>query len=157
VIATSRSVGIRLRMKEYDMGKYDDIINLPHKQSTRRSHMSLYDRAAQFSPFAALTGHDAAIKETARLTDKKVELDEGSKERLNMRLQLILENLISTPEVTITYFMPDERKTGGAYVEAVGIVKKVDEYEQIVIMRDGRKIPIDDIINIEGALFRHLD
>ena len=119
------------------MGKYDDIINLPHKQSTRRSHMSLYDRAAQFSPFAALTGHDAAIKETARLTDQKVELDEGSKERLNMRLQLILENLNSTPEVTITYFLPDEKKAGGAYVDAVGTVKKVDEYEQIVVMRDG--------------------
>ena len=139
------------------MGKYDDIINLPHKQSSRRPRMSLYDRAAQFSPFAALTGHDAAIKETARLTDQKAELDEGNKERLNERLQIILENLSRSTEVTITYFLPDERKAGGAYVDVIGIVKKIDEYEQIVIMRNGTKIPIDDIIGIEGELFQHLD
>lgn len=139
------------------MGKYDDIIDLPHKQSDRRAHMSLYDRAAQFSPFAALTGHDDAIKETARLTEEKIELDDGTKLELNAKLQLINEQLMTEPEITITYFMPDDKKTGGAYVDATGIVKKIDEYEQVVVMKGGKKIPVDDIAGIEGELFRYLD
>ena len=132
-------------------GKYDDIIDLPHKQSNRRPHMPLIDRAAQFSPFAALTGHDAAIKETARLTDWKVELDEYRKEELDSQLQQILEHIAERPEVVITYFRPDEHKEGGAYVTHNGSVKKIDEYEQIILMTDGTRIPIEDIAEIEGS------
>ena len=132
---------------------YDDIINLPHHQSLTRPHMSAYDRAAQFSPFAALTGYDDAVAETARLTDTKVELDEYSKEALNERLNMIQESLNEQPEISITYFLPDKKKTGGAYITTSGCAKMIDEYEHIVLMRDGIKIPIDDIAEIDGVLF----
>lgn len=138
-------------------GKYDDIINLPHKKSATRPHMTMLQRAAQFSPFAALTGHGDAIKETARLTEKKIELGEDCKERLNERLQLIREQLNAEPEVTITYFLADDKKDGGMYVEATGIVKKIDEYVKTVLLHDGTKIPMDDIVDIEGSLFRCMD
>lgn len=130
------------------MKPYEDIINLPHHTSKSRPHMSVYDRAAQFSPFAALTGYDAAITETARLTDKRVELDEYSKADLNERLNLIQDHLDEQPEVSITYFQPDKKKTGGAYITATGHVKKIDEYERTVVMQDATKIPIDEIIAI---------
>ena len=133
-------------------GKYDDIINLPHKQSSRRPHMSMIDRAAQFSPFAALTGHDAAIKETARLTDRKIELDEYRKVELNAQLQQILEHVAERPRVIVTYFLPDKYKEGGAYVTHSGAVKKIDEYEQIILMSDGTRIPIEDVAEIEGSV-----
>src|SRR5574344_2002509 len=97
---------------------YEDIINLPHHQSVTRAHMSNYDRAAQFAPFAALTGYDDAVKETARLTDKKVELDEYSKDALNERLNMIQDAIDEQPEVSITYFLLDKKKSGGAYVTA---------------------------------------
>src|ERR1035437_4752031 len=97
------------------MDPYDDIIHLPHHISTTHPHMSAYDRAAQFAPFAALTGHDAAIAETARLTERRVELDEYSKADLNQRLCIIQDRMDEQPEVSITYFQPDQRKTGGAY------------------------------------------
>ncbi len=132
---------------------YDDIINLPHHQSAPRPHMSAYDRAAQFSPFAALTGYEDAVIETARLTDKKVELDEYDKAALNERLNMIQDTLDEQPEVSITYFLPDKRKSGGAYVTVTGGVKKIDEYEHIVVMLDATKIPIDDIAEINGGLF----
>lgn len=132
---------------------YNDIINLPHHQSTTHPHMSAYDRAAQFSPFAALTGYEDAVSETARLTDKKVELDEYSKAYLNERLNMIQVALDEHPEVSITYFLPDKKKSGGAYVTVTGSVKKIDEYEHIVVMLDATKIPIDDIAEINGGLF----
>ena len=132
-------------------GAYNDIINLPHHVSEKRLPMSMADRAAQFSPFAALTGYDAAIKETARLTDKKIELDEGALALLDMKFQLLMESLPDEPEVAITYFKPDERKEGGAYINAHGFVKKVDDLERLVIMRSGTKIPMDDVIGIEFA------
>ena len=132
---------------------YDDIIHLPHHVSTKHPHMALIDRAAQFSPFAALTGHDAAIKETARFTDEKVELDEYMKDILSDKLQIIAERLMDHPEIVITYFQPDEKKNGGAYVTATGTVKKIDEYDRIVVMTDKIEIPIDDIIGIEGQVF----
>ena len=135
------------------MGKYDDIINLPHHTSPKRPRMSMIDRAAQFSPFAALTGYDAAVKETARLTDRRIELDEYSKAALDERLQLIQEHLKEFPEVTITYFQPDERKDGGAYLTVTGAVKKIDTYEKCVVMIDKQKIPIDEIFEIDGNLF----
>lgn len=132
---------------------YDDIINLPHHVSTTRPHMTAIDRAAQFSPFAALTGYDAAIKETARLTDERVKLDEYLKGALSDRLQIIAEHIKEHPEIAITYFQPDAKKNGGAYVSAVSSVKKIDKYERVVVMTDGTAIPIDEIIGIDGQIF----
>ena len=132
---------------------YDDMMHLPHHVSTTHPHMSVIDRAAQFSPFAALNGYDAAIKETARLTDERVELDEYMKDVLSDKLQIITDRLIEHPEIIITYFQPDEKKNGGAYVTATGTVKKIDTYDRIVVMTDRAEIPIDEIIDIEGKIF----
>lgn len=132
---------------------YDDIINLPHHVSAIRPHMSAIDRAAQFSPFAALTGYGDAIKETARLTGEKVELDEYMKDVLSVRLQIIVDQLKEHPEIAITYFQPDEKKNGGAYVTVIGRAKKIDEYERVVVMTDGTRIPIDEIASIDGQIF----
>lgn len=131
---------------------YDDIINLSRPPS-RRPKMSRQERAFQFSPFAALTGHENAIKETARLTDKRVELDEYMKDVINQRLRLTEEWINDKPEIEITYFEPDEKKTGGRYVSITGSVKKIDEYNRVVLMSCNISIPIDDIISIEGQLF----
>lgn len=128
---------------------YDDIIHLPHHVSTTRPHMAAIDRAAQFSPFAALTGYDAAIKETARLTDKRVELDEAMKEALSNKLQMVADRLKERPEIAITYFQPDGKKNGGAYVTVINTVKKIDVYERIVVMTDGKVIPVDEIVSID--------
>jgi hypothetical protein len=128
---------------------YDDIIHLPHHVSTTHPHMAAIDRAAQFSPFAALTGYDAAIKETARLTDKRVELDEAMKEALSNKLQMVADRLKERPEIAITYFQPDGKKNGGAYVTVINTVKKIDVYERIVVMTDGKVIPVDEIISID--------
>lgn len=136
--------------------RYDDIINLPHHVSNKHPRMSPIDRAAQFSPFAALTGHDAAIKETARLTEERLELDENRKELLDARLQLLREHLGENPTVTFTFFEPDERKSGGAYVTVTGSVKKIEEYENKIILEEGAAIFIDDIYAVEGELFYEL-
>jgi len=133
--------------------KYEDIINLPHHVSSTRPQMSMADRAAQFSPFAALTGHDAAIKETARLTDSRTELDEEALSILNMKFQMLIEKMDCEPTVTISYFKPDERKDGGAYLEATGVLKKMDEHERILVLTNGQKIRMDDVIDIEGDIF----
>ena len=135
------------------MDKYDDIINLPHPTSSGHPRMPLEDRAAQFAPFAALTGHEAAIKETARLTDEKENLSDEVIAILNDKLNIIAENLGTDHTVDITYFVPDEKKTGGAYVAYSGIVKKIDLYEHILIMTDKTVIPIGQISEIEGELF----
>lgn len=137
--------------------KYDDIINLPHHVSSKRPQMSMIDRAAQFSPFAALTGYDAAIKETGRLTDERIDMDEGSLERLNRKFQLLVERMDEQPEVTFTYFKPDDRKEGGAYVTVTGSVKKVDLYERVLILRNGVNIPMDEVHAIEGEIFSALE
>ena len=134
-------------------GEYDDIIHLPRPISKTHPPMSAMDRAAQFSPFAALTGYDAAIKETARLTNEKIELDEYAKDALNERLQIMADRIKEHPEIAITYFQPDAKKNGGAYVTAIGAVKKIDEYERFVVMTDGTAIFIEDIISIEGQIF----
>ena len=140
--------------KKYDMTKtYDDIIHLPHHVSTTHPHMAAIDRAAQFSPFAALTGYDAAIKETARLTDERVELDEYMKDSLSDRLQIIADRLKEYPEIAITYFQPDMKKNGGAYVTAISTAKKIDQYERVVVMTDRTVISIDEIISIDGQIF----
>ncbi len=138
-------------------GEYDDIINLPRHVSIKRPHMTAIDRAAQFLPFAALTGYDAAIKETARLTDERMELDEYATHALSDRLQIIAERIAQQPEIAITYFQPDMVKSGGSYVIAAGAVKKIDEYKRIVIMTDGKAIPMDEIAAIEGAIFGKLN
>lgn len=133
---------------------YEDIINLPHHVSSTRPQMSMLDRAAQFSPFAALTGYDAAIKETGRLTDEKIELDEDTKAALDMKQAYLIEMIDAQPEISITYFLPDTKKSGGAYVTVTGNLKRFDEYERLLILTDGKKIPMDDIADIESDLFR---
>ena len=138
-------------------GKYDKIMGLPHHVSKTRPQMPMSDRAAQFAPFAALTGYDAAIKETGRLTDERIELDVEALSALDMKYQLLMEALDEAPEVTITYFQPDERKAGGKYVSAVGAVKKIDDFERRITMQDGAKIPMDDVLSIEGELFSVLE
>ena len=129
--------------------RYDDIINLPHRQSLTRHRMSRLNRAAQFAPFAALTGHDAAIRETGRLPDAFTELDESRKAELDDKLRYIMQHLHEKTEVTITYFRPDGKKEGGAYLSTTGVVKKIDEYEKIVIMEDQTVIPVNRIFEIE--------
>lgn len=133
--------------------EYADIIDLPHHVSKTRPKMSMHDRAAQFSPFAALTGYDAAIKETARWTDGKVDLDETSKVSLDEKLLFIMSRLAEKPVVVITYFKKDERKDGGTYEVTEGCIRKVDVYEGSVVMEDRSKIRIEDIINIDSELF----
>lgn len=127
---------------------YDDIIHLLHHVSKARLPMPMSDRAAQFSPFAALTGYDAAIEETARLAEDRIILDENEIEILNTALQAIEEQLDDEPEATITYFQPDKRKSGGAYVTTTGVVKKIDSYEQVIVLTSGLRIPIAEIFQI---------
>lgn len=137
--------------------KYDEIMGLPHHVSRTRPQMPMSDRAAQFAPFAALTGYDSAIKETGRLTDEKIELDEEALTALDMKYQFLMDALDDAPEVTITYFQPDERKAGGKYVSAVGVVRKVDDFERRITMQDGAKIQMDDVLSIDGELFSTLE
>ena len=136
--------------------KYDDIINLPHHVSKKHPQMSLHDRAAQFSPFAALTGHKAAINETARLTDEKQILSEYVIAKLNEQLNLIKENIGTNQTVTITYFVPDDKKSGGAYISNTGVVKKIDEYNRTVIMTDKTVIPIEQISEMQSDIFNEI-
>lgn len=136
--------------------QYDDIINLPHHVSKTRPQMSMVDRAAQFSPFAALTGYDAAIKETGRLTDEKVNLSEEEKEALDRKQQILMEWLGDHPALTITFFVPDEKKSGGEYMTKSGNLKKIDEFERVMLLTDGTKIPLDDVVEIESELFRDM-
>ena len=133
--------------------RYNDILNMPYPNpEIEKDFPDKILRAAQFAPFAALTGHDEAIEETARLTDSKVELDEYQKAELNDKIQLI-NNSDADEEVSITYFVPDKKKSGGAYITKRGIVLKVREYEKDIIMDDGTEIPIDDVFAIEGNQF----
>lgn len=136
---------------------YEDIINLPHHVSETRPQMPIADRAAQFSPFAALTGYDAAIKEAERLTEERIELDEYIKDALNDKLQIIADRIKEHPEIAITYFQLDAKKSGGTYVTAIGTAKKIDEYERVVTMDDGTVIPIDEIISIDGRIFETME
>lgn len=131
-------------------GKYDDIINLPHPTSKRFSRMPLEERAAQFSPFAALTGYDAVIRETARLTDRRVELDECRRQELDAALQELSARLGSRPEVLVTFFREDRRKEGGEYVHVSGRLKKADPYTRTLVLEDGTAVPIDDIYELRS-------
>ncbi len=134
-------------------GEYDDIINLPHHVSKTRPKMSMSNRAAQFSPFAALTGFEDTINETTRLTDKKIILSKEDKEILDRWWPFLIEKLSKHPALTVTYFIPDEKKVGGAYVTKNGNLKKIDEFERWMQLTDGTKIPLDDILEIESELF----
>lgn len=133
--------------------EYDDIINLPHHVSKVHPQMTMYQRAAQFAPFAALTGHDAAIRETARLTDSQIELGDENNEILNRKLAILRDHLKDTPDVTITFFRPDEKKSGGSYETYTGNLRVIDDYEQNLIMSDGNKIPLPSVLDIDSKLF----
>ena len=135
--------------KEEKAGAYDDIIDLPHHVSATRPQMSRLDRAAQFAPFAALTGYGAAIKETARLTDERSELGEYELMELNAGIHMLMERIDEHPQVEITYFKPDERKDGGAYLTVKSRAKRLNEYERFLLLEDGTEIPFDDIYKIE--------
>ncbi|WP_337490927.1 hypothetical protein [Vescimonas sp.] len=128
--------------------RYDEIMELPHHVSKTRPQMPLSDRAAQFAPFAALTGYDSAIKETGRLTDERIELDEEALTALDRKYQLLMDTLDDAPEVTIIYFQPDERKAGGQYVSATGTVKKVDTFGRRILLQDGTRIPLDSVYDL---------
>ena len=131
------------------MGKYDDIIGLPHHVSATRPHMPILDRAAQFMPFRALTGYEDAVHETARLTEERVELTEDEKALLDTKLQRLADRLDSHPQVTLTWFRPDKRKTGGAYVTTTGQIRKIDDFEGVLILLGGERILIEDILDIQ--------
>lgn len=135
---------------------YEDIVDLPHHVSRKHPQPTMADRAARFAPFAAITGYEEMVLEEARVTDDRIEMDESSKAALNEKLNTILEFIDEQPEVSITYFEPDKRKAGGAYVTVTGTVKRIDEYEHLVIMTDGKKINIDEIYNLQSELFYSL-
>lgn len=139
------------------MGKYDEIINLPHHVSAIHPQMSMHDRAAQFSAFAALRGYDEAIIETGRITDKWVELDEYEKYMLDNKLQLIKKHISEQPKITITYFELDSLKDGGAYITITGIIRKINTSEKFIVMADGSIINIEYISQIEGELINSID
>ena len=139
------------------MEKYKDIINLPHHVSSTRPQMSMMDRAAQFSPFAALTGYDAAIKETGRITEDKIEMDEESFNMLNLKFQILRDRIDEEPEVTFVYFKPDDLKAGGAYLRQTGIIKKIQEFERQIVLVNGGVIPMDEVQDIEGEIFASLE
>lgn len=128
--------------------KYDDIIDLPHHVSGKHPQMDLLDRAAQFSPFAALTGYDAALEETGRLTDERIELDENAQEILDLSFRKIREKLEERPCVSITYFQPDELKAGGKYVTITGSIKKLDETMRRLVFEDGMVVGMDEVVEI---------
>ena len=131
-----------------DYHQYDDIIGLPHPVSANHPQMSRAERAAQFSPFAALTGYEDAIAETGRLTDSRIELEEDARVILDEKLRQIQEQIEIQPEAAVTYFLPDSRKAGGSYVTLRDRVKKIDPYEGVVVMQGGTRIPIEEIVEI---------
>ena len=131
---------------------YDDIIHLPHHVSQNHPQMPMLDRAAQFAPFAALTGYEAAVGETARLTSERRELDPQEAEELNRRLTELAARLPDHPEVTVEYFVPDDRKAGGAYVTVTGRVRHFSVPEQTLVMEDGTEIPMEDVVSITGGI-----
>lgn len=132
---------------------YEDIVDLPPHISTKYPQPTMSERAARFAPFAAITGYEEMVLEEARVTEDWIELDEGTKATLNEKLQIIMESLDSRPIVVFTYFQPDEKKSGGAYVSVTGTVKRIDEYEKCVLLTDGTKLPIECIFEIESDLF----
>lgn len=150
---------------ENEKNPYSDIIHLPHHKAANRPHMSMYDRAAQFSPFAALVGFDGVIAETGRLTDRRVELPESEKVLLDQKLTLI-DDVIQDghhPEITVVFFVADPLKEGGEYQEYIGKVRKVDAVERTIVFlaangrSAGKRVPIDDVLEIHGELVDYMD
>ena len=137
-------------------GPYDDLLHLPHPTSAKHPRMPLADRAAIFSPFAALSGHGDAIRETARLTERRMELDEDAKAELDRRQAVLLEHLGEQPEVTVTWFRPDERKEGGAYLTTTGRLKKIDALGRRLVLLDGTGIPLEDVADLESECLQGL-
>lgn len=135
---------------------YDDIIQMPHPTSTKHPRMSLSNRAAQFSPFAALSGHSAALAETARLTDQEIELTEDLKAVLDQKQRILLEHVKEHPKVTVTWFQPDEKKAGGQYITTTGYLKRIDEFEKILRLTDGTKIPLAHVVDIGSEDLRDM-
>lgn len=136
-------------------GQYEDIIHLPYPVPTKRQRMSMIDRAAQFSPFAALVGYDDAIEETARLTDQRIELDENEKYMLDIRQQHLLTLLPQRPQVTVTYFSPDDRKEGGEYVTITGRLKSILPHADTMILSDRTRICLKDVIALDSPVFQN--
>ena len=128
---------------------YEDIINLPHHVSTRHPQMSMMNRAAQFAPFAALTGHSAAIEETARLTELQQELADEDNEILNQKMTYLREAINEHPTISITYFEPDKRKSGGRYMSIEGQLQNIDDYNQTIVLKNGETIPLKSILDIQ--------
>lgn len=143
-------------MKE-SIEKYLDIINMSHHISKKHHQMSRYERAAQFAPFAALTGYDDIIKEEGRLTNNRVEIDEEAKHVLDMKLNVLLSCIKNIPLISITYFVPDERKSGGEYVTLDERIKKIDVLNQQIITENANIIPIDEIVDIQGKIFNNIE
>jgi len=139
-----------MNMESTDPHRYDDMLDLPHHVSATHPHMSRADRAAQFSPFAALTGFGAAIQETGRLTEERLVPEEDMRRELNEKLQLLKEQIQTCPAASFTYFLQDEKKEGGEYVTVAGNVKKIRETDRMVVLTDGTRIPVEDIIEISG-------
>ena len=140
------------------MNEYEDMLHLPHPGSGTHPQMSMHDRAAQFSPFAALSGYEEAVEEEARLTEEKILLDEYEKQRIDARLQKIRDDLQEKgkeekPRISVTYFLPDQKKAGGSYVTVTGQVKKLDTYRQQLLLTDDSTIPFQEIVELEGDLF----
>ena len=135
------------------MGPYDDIINLPHHVSARHPQMPLKDRAAQFSPFAALTGYAGEVAEAARMTETKIELTEDQRAMLDERLCLLEDILPERPDVAFTYFIPDQRKQGGAYTTVTGKLKRLDRIEQNILLTNGIAIPVNDLLEVESEIW----
>lgn len=136
--------------------KYDDILRLPHPTSKKHPRMPVSERAAMFSPFAALSGHAGAIAETARLTDQRMELDEDTRAELDRRQAALLEHIKEQPKITVTWFCPDEKKSGGAYVVTTGKLKKVDNDAGTLKLADGLTISLDEIVDLQCELFQGL-
>lgn len=141
-------IGVILMNDRMECHRYDDVINRQHPTSNKHPRMSSMNRAAQFAPFAALTGYEESIEETARLTDRRIELSEDDIEELNAKLNFIQEHIKERPEVTITYFQPYERKEGGAYITVTGKVRRIDEVNKVLVFEDERTVGIDVITNL---------
>lgn len=134
-------------------GPYEDIIHLSRPKSEKRTRMSIADRAAQFSPFAALTGFESAIQETGRLTDHKIELDASEQEILNRKQHLLTEAISDKPAISVTYFSADHSKSGGAYLTVSGTLKKIDPIQRVLVLMSGQAISLEDILQIDSPLF----
>ena len=144
-------------MHNPDDHRYDDMLHTPRHVSTVHRPMTQADRAAQFSPFAALTGYDAAIAETARLTDTFAELSEDAKAVLNEKFLMLMENISAQPEITVTYFREDERKSGGAYQTVTDSLRKIDTYARVLQLCSGASIPMEMICDVQSEIFRSMD